>query len=142
MSCGSEGAPGQPVFGLLTSRAPKALRLGRQIARRRAGDRTSLLAVAAAPGAPLGGDLRGLLEQAAPDYVLAAVGAHCKRVDVEHWVGELPTVDALALWDLSETRTPAELLGVLPIAFVDGEPSSSLAWTLLLARRAMGHGGR
>jgi hypothetical protein len=31
---------------------------------------------------------------------------------------------------------------VLPIAFVDGEPSSSLAWTLLLARRAMGHGGR
>jgi hypothetical protein len=117
-------------------------RLGRQIARRRASDRTSLLAVQAAPGAALGRARRGLLEQVAPDYVLAAVGAHCKRVDVEHWVGELPTVDAMALWDLSGTRTPAELLGVLPIAFVDGEPSSSLAWTLLLVRRAMGQGGR
>jgi hypothetical protein len=117
-------------------------RLGRQIARRRASDRTSLLAVDAAPGAPLGRDLRRLLEQVVPDYVLAAVGAQCKRVDVEHWVSELPTVDAMALWDLSGTRTPAELLGVLPIAFVDGEPSSSLAWTLLLARRAMDHGGR
>jgi hypothetical protein len=63
-------------------------------------------------------------------------------VDVEHWVGEVPAVDALALWDLSGTRTPAELLGVLPIAFVDGEPASTLAWTLLLAGRAMGHGGR
>ena len=51
------------------------------------------------------------------------------------------TVDALALWDLSGTRTPGELLGVLPIAFVDGEASSSLGWTLALARRAM-DGGR
>ena len=41
--------------------------------------------------------------------------------------GELPSVDALALWDLSGTRTPAELLGVLPIAFVDGEPGSPWA---------------
>jgi len=117
-------------------------RLGRQIARRQASGRTSLLAVDAAPGVPFGSDVRGLLQQVAPDYVLAAVDAHCKRADVEHWVGELPAVDALALWDLSGTRTPAELLGVLPIAFVDGEPSSSLAWTLILARRAMGHGGR
>ena len=117
-------------------------RLGRQIARRRASGRTSLLAIDAAPGTPLGRDVRGLFEQLAPDYVLAAVGAHCKRGDVEHWAGELPAVDAMALWDLSGTRTPAELLGVLPIAFVDGEPSSSLAWTLLLAHRATGHGGR
>ena len=136
------GSPGATRLRSADLTSAEGARLGRQIARRRAGDRTSLLAVAAAPGAPLGGDLRGLLEQAAPDYVLAAVGAHCKRVDVEHWVGELPTVDAMALWDLSGTRTPAELLGVLPIAFVDGEPSSSLAWTLLLAHRAMGHGGR
>jgi hypothetical protein len=121
---------------------PEATRLGSQIARRRASGRTSLLVVAAAPGAPLGRDVRGLLEQVAPDYVLAAADAQCKRVDVEHWVGELPSVDAMALWDLSRTRTPAELLGVLPIAFVDGEPSSSLAWTLLLARRAMDLGGR
>ena len=50
-------------------------------------------------------------------------------------------VDALALWDLSGTRTPAELLGVLPIAFVDGEAGSALGWTLFLAGRAVGWRG-
>jgi len=134
------GSPGAARLRTADLSSAEGARLGRQIARRRASGRTSLLAVDAAPGAPLGRDLRGLLEQVGPDYVLAAVGAHCKRVDVEHWAGELPGVDALALWDLSRTQTPAELLGVLPIAFVDGEPASSLAWTLLLARRAMGHG--
>jgi hypothetical protein len=136
---GSPGAARLPSADLMSAEGG---RLGRQIVRRRASGRTSLLAVAAVPGAPLGRDVRVLLEQLAPDYVLAAVDAHNKRVDVEHWVGEVPAVDALALWDLSGTRTPAELLGVLPIAFVDGEPASTLAWTLLLADRAMGHGGR
>jgi hypothetical protein len=117
-------------------------RPGRQIARRRAGSRTSLLALQAGPGLPLGRDVRTLLEQSAPDYVLAAVDAASKRADVEHWIGELPRVDALALWDLSGTRTPAELLGLLPIAFVDGEPSSPLGWTLALAGRAMDGRGR
>jgi hypothetical protein len=116
-------------------------RLGRLIARRRACGRTSLLALQAGPGMPLRRELRGLLDQATPDYVLAAVGAACKRVDVEHLIGELLHVDALALWDLSGTRTPAELLGVLPIAFVDGAPSSHLGWTLTLAGRAMDRAG-
>jgi hypothetical protein len=115
----------------------EANRLGRQIARRRASGRTSLVAVRAVPGAPLPLQASELLERAAPDYVLAAVGAHCKRVDVEHWIDGLPPVHALALWDLSGTRTPAELLGLLPVAFVDGRPSSSLDWTLALASRAM-----
>jgi hypothetical protein len=112
--------------------------LGRQIARRRANGRRSVVAVHAAPGRSLPQETRACLDQVAPDYVLAAVGACCKRADVEHWIGELPTVDALALWELSATRTPAELLGVLPIAFVDGEAGSSLGWTLFLAGRAVG----
>lgn len=138
----SGGSPAATRLRSADLTSAEGARLGRLVARRRASGRTSLLAVDGAPGATVGRDVLGLLEQVAPDYVLAAVGAHCKRADVEHWVGELPTVDAMALWDLSGTRTPAELLGVLPIAFVDGEPASSLAWTLLLARRAMGHGGQ
>jgi len=118
----------------------EGLRLFRQIGRRRANGRTTLVTLHAGPGTPFPREARRLLEQAAPDYVLAAVGAQCKRVDVEHWIGELLPVDALALWDLSGTRTPGELLGVLPIAFVDGETSSSLGWTLALARRAMDQG--
>jgi hypothetical protein len=115
-------------------------RRGRQIARRRASGRASLVGVHAAPGTPLRPEACELLDQASPDYVLAAVGAHCKRVDVEHWINGLPCVDALALWDLSATRTPAELLGLVPIAFVDGRACSTLGWTLLLAARAMEEG--
>ena len=135
-------SPGAALVGPADVPSAEGQRLGRQIARRRACGRTSLLALQAGPGMPLGRDLCRLLDQATPDYVLAAVGAACKRVDVEHLIGELLRVDALALWDLSRTRTPAELLGVLPIAFVDGEPSSSLGWTLTLAGRATERGGR
>jgi hypothetical protein len=63
------------------------------------------------------------------------VGARHKRVDVAHWLAGFGGVDALALWDAAATRTPAELLGLLPIAFVDGEPASPLGWTLSLAGR-------
>ena len=112
--------------------------LERQIARRRAGGRRTVLAVHAEPGRLLAQDTRSCLEHAAPDYVLAAVDAGFKRADVEHLLGELPTVDALALWGLAGTRTPAELLGVAPMLFVDGEPGSPLSWTLYLAGRAVG----
>ena len=112
--------------------------LGRQIARRRSSGRRSVLAVHAEPGRLLGQNARSCLEHAAPDYVLAALDAGRKRADVEHLVGELPTVDALALWGLAGTRTPGELLGVTPILFVDGETGSPLSWTLYLAGRAVG----
>jgi hypothetical protein len=111
---------------------------GSQIARRRANGRRSAVAVHAAPGRPLAQETRELLEHLVPDYVLAAVSAQTKRADVEHWTAELQSVNALALWDLAGTRTPAELLGVLPIAFVDGEVGSPLGWTLFLAGRAVG----
>ena len=136
------GSPGTALVGAEDVAGAEGLRLGRQIARRRACGRTTMLALQAEPGMPLGRALRGLLDQATPDYVLAAVGAGCKRVDVEHMIGELLRVDALALWDLSRTRTPAELLGALPIALVEGEPSSALAWTLTLASRALDGGDR
>jgi hypothetical protein len=108
-------------------------RLSRQLDRRRAQGSSVVVAVEAGPGVPMDDEVRELLDRAAPDYVLAAVSAGCKRVDVEHWLGDLPAADALALWELGRTRTPAELLGVRPVAFMDGEPSSTLGWTLLLA---------
>jgi hypothetical protein len=112
-------------------------RLHRQLARRRASGNVAVVAVESGPGLPLRGEGLRHLQDVTPDYVLAAVSAQYKRVDVEQWIGELPTVDAIALWDLCGTRTPAELLGVCPIAFVDGEATSTLGWTLLLAGRAV-----
>jgi hypothetical protein len=130
--------PGAPSEGARDVARIGGTRLDRQIARRRANGRRSVVVVHAAPGRSVDRETRGCLEYAAPDYVLAAVSAGCKRVDVKHWIGELPAVDALALWDLSGTRTPAELLGAAPIAFVDGQAGSALGWTLLLAGRAVG----
>ena len=130
-------SPGAPHHRPADATAAEGTRLFRQLGRRRASGRTTLVAVHGGPGTPFPRETRRLLDQARPDYVLAAVGAHCKRGDVEHWIGELRPVDALALWDLSGTRTPGELMGVLPIAFVDGEASSSLGWTLALVRHAM-----
>jgi hypothetical protein len=115
-----------------------APRLGRQIARRRASGRRSVVVVQSVPGRLVEPETLECLESVAPDYVLAAVSAGYKRADVEHWISEFPTVDALALWGLSGTRTPAELLGAAPIAFVDGEAGSPLGWTLFLAGRAVG----
>jgi hypothetical protein len=137
--CASPGAAQVRPADLTSDDGP---RLGRQISRRQTAGRTSLVAVQAEPGMPLGREVSGLLEQVAPDYVLAAVDVASKRADVEYWIGEFLHVDALALWGLSCTRTPAELLGVLPIAFVEGEPSTPLRWTLALAGRAMDRGGR
>ena len=95
----------------------------------------------AAPGHQLRPETWELLDEATPDYVRPAVGAHCKRVDVEHWINGPVPVNALALWDLSGTRTPAQLLGLVPIAFADGRHRCSFSSrTLLLAARAMEEG--
>jgi hypothetical protein len=113
------------------------VRLGRQVARRRSSGSASLVVIDAEPGISSPADVQALLELVAADYVLAAVGAECKRADVEHRLGAPLTVDAVALWDLSRTRTPGEMLGLLPIAFVDGAVTSPVGWTLALAGRAV-----
>lgn len=108
----------------------------RQVARRSAAGRTTIVAAEGEPGQSSAA-LATPLTQIVPDYVLVAVAATAKREDVEHWVDDLEPVDALALWDVDRTRTPAELIGAIPIAFVDGERCSPLAWTVRLVARAM-----
>jgi hypothetical protein len=115
----------------------EGVRFGRQVARRRSNGSTSLVVVDVESGTTSSADVQTLLELVASDYVLAAVGAGCKRADVEHRLGKPLSVDAVALWDLARTRTPGELLGLRPIAFIDGEATSPVGWTLALAGRAL-----
>ena len=114
-----------------------ALHLARRVARRRDEGRTSLLTVESAPGLGVRSITNSLIDSVDPDYVLGAVSASTKRVDVERWTRELDVVDALALWGTDSTFSPAELFGVEPIAYVDGEPTTSMGWTLALLGRAM-----
>jgi hypothetical protein len=108
-----------------------------QVNKRRSAGWSSLVTVESDPGLPIRSSTLALIDSLQPDYVLGAVTASMKRSDVEQWRDNLSSIDALALWGVDSTYSPAELLGALPIAFVDGEPSSAMAWTVTLLARAI-----
>ncbi len=72
------------------------------------------------------------VEKLKPDYVLGSVSATNKRSDVDRWQRQLGCIDALAVSSLSDTAAPGELLGVLPIGYIDGLPASALRWVFVL----------
>ena len=131
--------PDRPLDGVLQEGDP--LEVAGRVARRRLDGRPSLVTVEVVPGHPLRSHDRTVIASVQPDYVLGAVEASVKRADIVQWRDELGAVDALALWGLDGTVSPAELLGVLPIAFVDGVPGTPLSWTLTLLHRAAEGGG-
>ena len=110
-----------------------------RVAKRRAGGATSLVALAAAPGAGGCSAAADVIECLRPHTVLAAVDASVKRADVARWLHGLGPVDALAVWDLDGTCTPGELLGLAPIAYADGTACSAIGWTAVLLARLSGH---
>lgn len=67
-----------------------------------------------------------------PDYVLGAVSAAAKSSDVERWCEGIGVVDALAVSSFSETATPGEIMGKMPVALVEGAPATSVRWLLAL----------
>ncbi len=62
------------------------------------------------------------------DYVLGVVSATAKRADIAHWLAWLQIIDALSVVNIRMTATPGELLGIAPIAFIDGEKASPCEW--------------
>ena len=112
---------------------------GRQrVARRRSSNKVTVLVVEAALRSRRLTVVASWLEQVMPDYVLGAVPATAKRADVAHWGAQVGPLQALALSRLAHTASPGELMGLLPIATLDGEEASTLRWvhTLLGATMA------
>lgn len=72
------------------------------------------------------------IEQLRPDYVLGAVPATAKRSDIIRWCDRIGHVDSLAVSSLSDTATPGEVLGEIPIAYIDGAPATTLRWVNVL----------
>jgi hypothetical protein len=103
-----------------------------KVTRRRAGKKMTVLVVEA----PL--SRRGLasiltwLDQIKPDYVLGAVPATAKPSDIEKWHAQIGRVDALALSRLESAPLVAALMGVLPVALLDGAPATTLRWVSVL----------
>jgi hypothetical protein len=111
---------------------------GRQkVARRRASNKVTVLVVEASLRSRDLAVAASWIEHVTPDYVLGAVAATAKRADVDHWRARVGRLDALALSRLGHTASPGELLGLLPIAFLDGEEASTLRWVLTLLRTTL-----
>jgi hypothetical protein len=103
-----------------------------RVAKRRAAGSTSLVTLATATGSEGAAAAADVIDCLRPHVVLAAVDATRKRADVERWLEQLGTVDALAVWGLDRTRTPGELLGAAPIAYADGTACTAVSWTATL----------
>ncbi|HEV3187618.1 MAG TPA: hypothetical protein VGZ04_06175 [Acidimicrobiales bacterium] len=109
-----------------------------RVTRRRSSKRLSVLVLEASPRNRELGESATRLENLRPDYVVGAIPATLKRTDVDHWRIQLGRVDALALSRWSATASPAELMGTLPIMFVDGRRASTIRWMILLLEAVEG----
>jgi hypothetical protein len=108
---------------------------GRQrVTRRRSSNRVTVLVVEASLRSRHLAAAASWIDQVKPDHVVGAVPAIAKRADVEHWRAQVGPLDALALSRLKDTASPGELMGLLPIALLDGEEASTLRWVLTLLR--------
>jgi hypothetical protein len=106
---------------------------GRQrVARRRSSNKVTVLVVEATVRSRGLTAVASWIDKVRPDYVIGAVPAATKRSDVASWRAQLGHVDALALSRLSDTATPGELMGLLPISLLDGEEASTLRWVVTL----------
>lgn len=112
----------------------------RRVRRRQRAGKPTVLAVEASPGSRSLAEVAHWIETLQPDQVLGAVSATLKRSDVERWRDALGRIDALALLRLAETATGAELMGVAPIALVEGRPATTLRWVVILLNLIEGAG--
>lgn len=85
----------------------------------------------------LGGDqswTKAMLMALKPTSVWGVVSATTKLVDIAAWIDTIGGVDALALYDVAATRTPAEILELgLPISRVDGHAATPMRWAQLVS---------
>jgi hypothetical protein len=103
-----------------------------RVARRRSAKKVTVVLVEASLRSRSIDAVAAWVDRVKPDHVLGAVSATAKRSDVASWRTQLGRVDALALFGLAATVTPGELMGELPIAFIDGAEASVLRWMLVL----------
>jgi hypothetical protein len=103
-----------------------------RVARRRSAKKVTVVLLEASLRSRAIDAVAAWVDRLKPDHVLGAVSATAKRSDVSSWRTQLGRVDALALFGLAATATPGELMGELPIAFIDGAEASVLRWMLML----------
>jgi hypothetical protein len=102
------------------------------VARRRSSNKVTVLVVEATVRSRNLTAVASWIDQVRPDYVIGVVPAATKRSDVASWGARLGHVDSLALSRLADTATPGELMGLLPIALLDGDEASTLRWMVTL----------
>ncbi|MDA8269856.1 MAG: hypothetical protein M0Z39_00390 [Actinomycetota bacterium] len=103
-----------------------------QVVFRQCAKKLSVVVVEAPVGSRALAEAVDWIEQLRPDYILGSVPATAKRSDIIRWCDRIGHVDSLAVSSLGETATPGEVLGEIPIAFIDGAPATTLRWVNVL----------
>ncbi len=111
-----------------------------RVRRRRSRRKTTVVVVDASLSSRSLAGVASWIKTLKADLVLGAVPATAKRSDIERWQAQLGGVDALALSGLATTATPGELMGVLPIRFIDGVEASALRWVSILLANLLERG--
>ena len=107
--------------------------------------RRSRVAVVVVEASMIGNDrlwATDLIAALRPTAVWSVVDATAKTEDITAWTESLGGVDALALEHIDATISPAAVLGVgLPVARIDGQPTSSARWVAIVVDRLTRIGG-
>lgn len=106
--------------------------LRQRVTRRRAAKKMTVLVVEAALKSRELDQVATWIEKLKPEYVLAALPSTVTRTDFDRWHDQMGWIEALALTHLSHRNALCELMGVLPIAFLDGAPATTLRWVSVL----------
>lgn len=106
--------------------------VSQRVTRRRSARKMTVLVVEASLKSRELGHVATWIEKLKPEYVLAALPATAKRTDFENWHSQIGWVEAMALSHLAGSSSACELMGALPIAFLDGAPATTLRWVAVL----------
>lgn len=103
-----------------------------RVTRRRSAKRMTVLVVEASLKSRQLGEVATWIEKMKPEYVIAAIPSTVKRTDFDSWKAHIGGIESLALTRLAESSSPCELMGALPVAFLDGAPATTLRWVAVL----------
>lgn len=103
-----------------------------RVARRRSAKKMTVLVVEASLKSHELDQVATWIEKLKPEYVLAAVPSTVTRTDFDRWHDHIGWIEALALTRLSDRNALYELMGALPVAFLDGAPATTLRWVSVL----------
>lgn len=106
--------------------------LAQKVARRKRSKKVTIVTVEVPVGSKGIAEDTVLIAKLKPNLVIGSVSATSKKGDVMAWSENLGGVDALAVYGVHSTSTPGDILGGIPVAYVDGMVATPINLLALL----------